>query len=52
MMGIAAEKIKTSKTLIRPVGTCGTESWTLNKDIAKLLVTFERKVFKKNLWGN
>jgi len=27
-----------------------TESWTVNKDIAKHLAAFERKVLKKCLW--
>ena len=26
------------------MGTCGAESWTLSKDIAKRLATFQRKV--------
>jgi hypothetical protein len=51
MMGIAAEKIKISKKLIRPVGTYGAESWTLNKDIAKRLVTFERLVLRRMCRG-
>ena len=51
MMGIAREKIKISKTLIRPVGTYGAEFWTLNKGIAKMLVTLERKVLRRMCWG-
>ena len=50
-MGIAAEKIKISKTLIRPVGTYGAESWTLNKDIVKRLVIFERLVLRRMFRG-
>jgi len=40
---LRAEKIKICKTLIRLVATYGAEYWALNKDIAKRLVTFERK---------
>jgi len=43
MMGTAREKIKISKTLIRPVGTYEAESWTLNKDIAKQLAALNEK---------
>ena len=31
---IRAEKIKIYKTQVRPVPTYGTESWTVNKDVA------------------
>jgi hypothetical protein len=41
MMGMEAENIKISKTLIRAVGTYGAESWTFSKDIAKRLAAFE-----------
>jgi len=34
-------------TLIRPVATYGSESWTLNEDIVKQLATFERKVLRR-----
>jgi hypothetical protein len=51
MMGIATEKIKISKTLIRPVGTYGADCWTLNKGIAKMLVTLERKVLRRMCEG-
>jgi hypothetical protein len=41
------EKVKIYKTLIRPVVTYGTESWTLNRDIAKGLAVFERKILRR-----
>jgi hypothetical protein len=49
---LRVEKVKISKTLIRPVATYGAESWTLNKDIAKWLATFERKVLRRMFGGN
>ena len=51
MMGTAAEKIKIYKTLIRPVGTYGEESWTLSRDIVKRLAAFERKVLRRLFGG-
>jgi len=30
----------------------GANSWTLNKDIAKRLAIFERKVLKRTFWGS
>jgi hypothetical protein len=33
------------------VATYGAESWTLNKDIAKWLETFERKVLRRLFGG-
>jgi hypothetical protein len=44
---LRAEKVKIYKTLIRPVVTYGAESWTLNKDIAKGLAVFERKILRR-----
>jgi len=35
------------KVLIRPVTPYRAESWTLNKDIAKWLAAFERKVLRR-----
>jgi hypothetical protein len=32
--------------LMRPVATYGAESWILNKDAAKRLAAFERKVLR------
>jgi hypothetical protein len=40
---LGKKKIKIFKTLIRPVATCGVESWTLNHGIAKQLATSQRK---------
>jgi hypothetical protein len=51
MMGTAAEKIKISKTLIRPVATYGADPWILNKDNAKRLAAFDRKVLRKMFGG-
>jgi hypothetical protein len=34
------------------VATYGTESWTLDKDIATGLAAFERKVLRNALGGN
>jgi hypothetical protein len=42
-----AGKVKIYKTLIRPVVTYGAEVWTLNKDIAKGLAVFERKISRR-----
>jgi hypothetical protein len=43
---LRAERVKIFKTLIRPVATYEAEFWTWNKDIAKWLATFERKVLR------
>ena len=48
---IRAEKLKIYKLLTRPEATYGAESWTLNKDIAKWLAAFERKVLKRMSGG-
>lgn len=42
-------KIKLYKTLIRPVVTYGSETWTMSVADEKALRTFERKVIKKNI---
>lgn len=47
----STEKIEICKTLTRPVAACGVESWTLNKSIAKWLVTFERNVLRRMYGG-
>jgi protein involved in ribonucleotide reduction len=41
---LGAERVKIYRTFIRLVATYGAESWTLSKDIAKPLATFQRKV--------
>jgi hypothetical protein len=46
---LIAEKTKTYKTLIRPVATFRTESWTWNKDIDKRLAAFDGRVFRRML---
>lgn len=39
------EKIKTYKTILRPVATYRAESWTLHKDIVKQLDTLKKKLW-------
>ena len=48
---LRGKEIKICKTLIRPLATYRAESWTLNKDIAKWLSTFERKVLRSMFGG-
>ena len=48
---LRAEKVKIYKTLIRPMATYEAEFWTLNKDIAKWLAAFGRKVLKQMFGG-
>jgi len=45
-------KVKICKTLVRPMATYRAESWTPNKDVAKQLATFERKVLRRMSGGN
>jgi hypothetical protein len=49
---LSAEKIKISKTFIRPAALFGTKSRTLIKGIAKRLVAFERKILIRIFGGN
>ena len=35
------------RTLVRPVVTCGSESWTLTVDEERALAVFERKILRK-----
>ena len=44
--------VEICKTLIRTVATYRAESWTLNKDMAKRLATFGRKVLRRMFAGN
>ena len=48
---LIAEKSKFRKTVIRPVATYRAESLTRNKDIAKWLAAFGRKVLRRMSWG-
>ena len=40
-------KIRLYKTIIRPVVTCGAETWTLTSKRGKRLMTWERKILRK-----
>jgi len=35
------------ETIIRPVVTCGAESWTLTNKMERALMTWERKILRK-----
>jgi hypothetical protein len=35
------------RTLVRPVVTCGSESWTLTVEEERALAVFERKILRK-----
>jgi hypothetical protein len=35
------------RTLVRPVVTCGSESWTLSMEKERALAVFERKILRK-----
>jgi hypothetical protein len=40
-------KVRTHRTIIRPVVTCGSETWCLTGDDDRSLRTWERKVLRK-----
>jgi hypothetical protein len=40
-------KIRTYKTIIRPVILYGSETWTITGEIASSLMTWERKILRK-----
>jgi len=48
---LGAEKIKTSKKLVRPVATYGAGSWKLNKSIVKRLAAIERNFLRRMFEG-
>jgi hypothetical protein len=42
-----SSKLQVYHTLVRPVVTCGSESWTLKMEEERALAVFERKVLRK-----
>jgi len=48
-LSVAGPQLNNSEPLTGPLATYGTESWTLNRDIAKRLATFERNVLEEYL---
>ena len=43
----ASMKIRTYKTVIRPITLCGSETWTLTGKMAFSLITWEGKILRK-----
>ena len=43
-------KLQIYCTLVRPVLTYGSESWTLTMEEERALAVFERKIFAENIW--
>jgi len=42
-----SSKLQIYCTLVRPVATCGSESWTLTMEEERALAVFERKILRK-----
>ena len=42
-----SSKLQIYRTLVRPVVTCGSESWTLTMEEERALAVFERKILRK-----
>jgi uncharacterized Rmd1/YagE family protein len=42
-----SSKLKIYRTLVRPVVTYGSESWTLTMEEERILAVFERKILRK-----
>jgi hypothetical protein len=40
-------KIRTNKTIVRPVILCGSETWTIMGKMASTLMSSEKKILKK-----
>ena len=47
MLVILQVKLQIHRTLVRPVVTCGSESWTLTMEEERALAVFERKILRK-----
>jgi len=44
-----SSKLEIYRTLVRPVVTYGSESWTLTMQEERALAVFERKILRKNM---
>ena len=42
-----SSKLQTYRTLVSPVVTCGSKSWTLTMEEERALAVFERKILRK-----
>ena len=47
MLEMLTSKLQIYRTLVRPVVTCGSESWTLSMEEERALAVFERKILRK-----
>jgi hypothetical protein len=43
-------KIRNYKSIIRPIILYSSETWTITGKMTPTLMTWERKIFKENLW--